>query len=124
MAIILPPSGFSIRARVRYRLPLEEYLMPGEEVLFRSSSAVKYGAKPYRVVVTDRRVVLYASRGAVFKSDDVVAQKMEELTGVKYSERGVIGKKGIITIESRTRMDLVGPAGEMKALYQQMMRFM
>ena len=99
--------------------------MPGEEVRFHSTRAVRYGTKQYHVILSDRRILLFAQRGTLFKSDDVVSQKLDELQGVKYTEQGVISKKGIIRIESlRTEMDLSGPAGEIKTLYQQMMQFM
>jgi hypothetical protein len=60
----------------------------------------------------------------MFKSDDVVTQKLDELQEVKYSEQGILEKRGIIQLEGRTKMDLRGSATEIKALYQQMMQFM
>jgi len=106
-------------------LPLEDYLMPSEQVKFQSNSHVHYGGKTYQVVLTDRRIVLYARRGALMKSDDVVTQNLEGLQAVKYREEGLIDKKGIIKVQSlKTEMDLSGPAKEMKAMYQQMMQFM
>jgi hypothetical protein len=61
----------------------------------------------------------------LFKNDDVVTQKLDDLQGVKYSEQGIIGKKGIIRVQGfKTEMDLTGPAEEIKTLYQQMMQFM
>jgi hypothetical protein len=106
-------------------MTLRDYLMPGEEIKFRSSRPVHYGAKSYHVILSDRRILLFAERGVLFKNDDVVTQKLEELQGVKYSEQGIIGKKGIIRVETfKTEMDLSGPAEEIKMLYQQMMQFM
>jgi len=106
-------------------LPFEDYLMPGEEVRFQSGRAVRFGAKRYRVILSDRRILLYAQRGMLFKNDDVVTQRLADLQGVKYSEKGLIERKGIIHVQSmKTEMDLSGPADEIKALYQQMMQFM
>jgi hypothetical protein len=106
-------------------MPLEDYLMPGEQVKFQSGTSVHHGDKVYKVIITDRRIVLYARRGMLIKSDDVVTQKFDELHRVKYQESGLIGKKGTIRIETlMTKMDLWGPATEVKALYQQMMQFM
>jgi hypothetical protein len=98
--------------------------MPGEQIRFHSTGGVRYGTKRYEVILTDRRLVLYAQRGLLFKNDDVVTQRLDELQGIKYSEQGIIDKKGIIRIESRTQMNLEGSAKEMKALYQQMMQFL
>ena len=99
--------------------------MPGEEIRFQSSRAVRYGNKRYQVLLSDRRILLYARRGTLVKNDDVVSQKLDELQGVKYSEQGIIDKKGTIRVQSfKTEMDLSGPANEIKALYQQIMAFM
>ena len=106
-------------------MPLEDYLMPGEQVKFQSSGNVHYAGKMYQVILTDRRILLYAKRGLVLKNDDIVTQKLDELQGIKYSEQGIIGKKGIIHVEAKSsRMDLIGSAAEIKGLYQQMMQFM
>jgi hypothetical protein len=99
--------------------------MPGEEIRFQSSRSVRYGNKRYQVILSDRRILLFAERGMLFKNDDVVTQKLDDLQGVKYSEQGVIGKKGIIRVQGfKTELDLTGPAEEIKTLYQQMMQFM
>ncbi len=99
--------------------------MPGEEVRFQSSRAVRYGNKAYRVILSDRRILLFAQRGMLFKNDDVVSEKLTDLQGVKYTEQGIINRRGTIRVQShRTEMDLSGPASEIKALYQQMMQFM
>ncbi len=106
-------------------MPLEDYLMPAEQIRFQSSFRVHYGDKTYQVIVTERRILLYAERGIVFKRDDVVTQKLDELQEIKYQERGIVSKRGLIKIQSlKTEMDLWGPAGEVKTLYQQMMQFM
>ena len=106
-------------------MPLSDFLMPGEEIKFLSSRHVKYGTKRYQLVLSDRRILLYARRGMMFKNDDVVTQKLEDLQGVKYTEQGMIDKRGIIKVQThKTEMDLSGPAADMKALYQQMMQFM
>jgi len=105
-------------------MPLHDYLLPGEQTKFHSTGGVRFGTKNYHVILTDRRLLLYAERGLLFKNDDVVAQRLDELQGIKYSEKGIIDKRGIIGIEGKTRMDLEGSAKEMKALYQQMMQFL
>jgi hypothetical protein len=99
--------------------------MPGEEIRFHSTHAVRFGKKSYHVLLSDRRILLFARRGALFKSDDVVSQKLGDLQGVKYSEKGILGRRGTIHVQSmKAEMDLWGPAEEIKALYQQMMQFM
>ena len=105
-------------------MPLMDYLMPNEEVRFQSTTYVNYGDKLYQVILTNKRLVLYAKRGLIFKSDDVVSWKLDEIQGLKYKEQGIIGKKGIIEIHGKTKVQFYGPAREMKALYQQLMEFL
>jgi len=106
-------------------MPLDDYLMPGEQVKLQSATSVHYGDKVYQVVVTDKRILLYARRGLLVKNDDVVTQRFTDLQGIKYQESGLIGKRGTIRIETMaTKTDLWGPAEEVKTLYQQMMQFM
>ncbi len=104
-------------------MPLEDYLLPGEEVRFQSKTTITYGGKRYSVIVTDRRLILYARRGAIFKRDDVVTAKLTDVQGIKYKEKGLIAKKGIIEVLGKTKLQLEGPAKEMKALYQQLLQF-
>ena len=106
-------------------MPLEDFLSPGEQIKFQSNPNVNFGGKRYQVIMTDRRILLYARRGTISKSDDIVTQKLDDLQGVTYSESGLISKKGTIHVQGmRTTMDLFGPAIEIKTLYQQMMQFM
>jgi hypothetical protein len=106
-------------------LTLRDFLMPGEEIRFHSSRRVRFGNKAYQVILSDRRMLLYAERGTLFKNDDVVSQRLDDLQGVKYTEQGIIDRRGTIHIQTfKTEMALSGPAGEIKTLYQQMMQFM
>ena len=99
--------------------------MPGEEVKLSSRRNVRYGNKAYQVILSDRRILLYAQRGTLFKNDDVIVQRLDDLQGVRYSEQGVIARRGVIRVQGfKSEMDLSGPAEEIKTLYQQMMRFM
>jgi len=106
-------------------MTLRDYLMPGEEVKFSSRRNVRYGTKRYQVILSDRRILLYAERGALFKNDDVIVQRLDDLQGVRYTEEGIIAKRGTIRVQGfKSEMDLSGPTEEIKTLYQQMMRFM
>ena len=105
-------------------MPLEDYLTPGEQIRFQSSGGVRFGKSRYHVVITDRRILLYARRGFMAQNDEVVTQKTDDLHGIRYSEQGIIEKRGIIHIEGKTKMDLWGPATEIKTIYKQMMAFM
>jgi hypothetical protein len=105
-------------------MPLEDYLMPAEEIKFHGSGEVTFVDKRYELIVTNKRILLYKRRGMISKSDDVVSAKLTELHDVKYKESGLIGKKGSIHLQTeKTNMELYGPAAEIKAVYQQVMQF-
>ena len=51
-------------------MPLQDFLLPLENVKFQSKTLVDYANKKYKVVFTDKRFILYAQRGHFIKSDD------------------------------------------------------
>lgn len=105
-------------------MPVEDYLMPTEEIKVSGSGLVNFSGKMYQILVTNKRILLYARRGMISKSDDVVTTKLEELHDIKYRESGMVSKKGTIILQTeKTIMELYGPAAEIKAVYQQVMQF-
>lgn len=105
-------------------MPLSDYLIPGEEIRFQSSSNLSFGGKYYQILITNKRLLLYARRGLIIKGDDVVSFKMEELQGIKYKEEGLINRKGILEVRCKTLVQLSGGTAETKALYQQLLQFL
>jgi len=105
-------------------MPLQEYLLPGEEVHYHSNKWLKYGSSKYNVVATNKRVLMYAMRGMFFRSDDVISFKMDDLQGVKYREEGYLPRVGIIEIQGRTTIRIEGLASEAKTVYQQLLQFL
>lgn len=98
--------------------------MPTEEIKFRGSGSITFGGKQYQLIVTNKRILLYARRGFISKGDDVVSVKLSELHDVKFKESGLISKRGDIHLQTeKTVLDLYGPASEIKAVYQQLMQF-
>jgi hypothetical protein len=106
------------------QMPLEDYLLPGEEIHFRSGGAIRYGGKKYTAVVTDRRLLLYAKRGSLTYRDDVVMFKIDDLDSVHYKEEGVLPRLGVIEVQGKTQIQLKGMASQTKAIYQQLMLFL
>lgn len=60
-------------------MPLEDYLLPGEEIRFHSNRNVMYSGKQYELLVTNKRLLLYAKRGLLLKRGNVVSVKLEEM---------------------------------------------
>jgi len=105
-------------------LPLEDYLMPNENIRYQSDFDVIYGDKAYTVVLTDIRLILYSRRGLLFKSDDVVTEAIRDIQGIKYKETGAIFKSSYLEILSRSRIVLSGNRAALKTLYQRLLPFL
>lgn len=104
-------------------MTFEDYLLPGEEVRYYGSSQLEYGGKPYDLIITDRRLLLYSRRGMLFKNDDTVTLKLDEIQNIMYRENGILKKEGILEIHARTKFSLSGSAAQVKAVYQQILLF-
>jgi len=104
-------------------MPVDDYLTPGEEIRYSSSTKIRYGEKSYQVFVTNRRIMMYARRGALIRGDDVVSIQLNEMHDVKYKERGFIFREGVLEFQGKTLVQLTGPPRDVKALYQQLMQF-
>ena len=105
-------------------LPLEDYLMPNENIKYQSDFNVQYGDKFYNVILTDIRLILYARRGLIFKGDDVVTEAIRDVQGIKYKETGMFVKTSHLVVQSKTTIDLIGNQGSIKALYQRLLPFL
>jgi hypothetical protein len=101
-------------------MPLRDFLIPLENVKFQSKSLISYADKKYKVILTDKRFILYARRGHFIKSDDIVSERLDRLNGLRYSERGVMFREAKISIQGTTKMDIHGPISELKPLFHTM----
>ena len=68
-------------------MPLQDFLLPLENVKFQSKTLVDYANKKYKVVFTDKRFILYAQRGHFIKSDDQSVSVWIDLTGSNIRKR-------------------------------------
>jgi len=98
-------------------MPLQDFLLPQENVKFHSDSLVRYGVKKYRVLITDKRIILFAQRGHILKTDDIVSERLDKLQGLEYSEKGVFFKVSKISIMGTTRLDIFGPTSELRPMF-------
>jgi len=109
---------------------LDEYLLPGEEIRFQSPTEVEYGGEKYTLYLTNKRLILYKQKGlgpitlGPFKRDLIVTEKIKDIEALRYKEEGIIAKKGIIEINTKTRKFFIsGKASQMKALYQALQEY-
>ena len=105
-------------------MPLEDYLMPNENIRYQSDFDIGYGGKFYTVVLTDIRLILYARKGLIFKSDDVVTEAIRDVQGIKYKETGMFIKSSFLEISSKSKIILSGNQVAIKTLYQRLLPFL
>jgi hypothetical protein len=99
-------------------MPLQDYLLPMENVKFYSKTSVLHGDKKYNVLVTDKRLILFAQRGYIRKSDDIVSERLDRIHGVEYSEKGLISRIAKILIQGISKVEIQGSPSEIKPLFQ------
>jgi hypothetical protein len=103
---------------VKANMPLQDYLLPLENVKFSSKSTIHYGGKRYNVLVTDKRLILFAQRGHILRSDDVVSERLDRIQGLEYAEKGMLFRIAKILIQGTSKMEVQGSPSEMKSLFQ------
>lgn len=97
---------------------LEDFLLPAENVRFSSKEGiVEYADKRYRVLVTDKRLILYAQRGMLRRSDDIVSERLDSLHGLKYFERGTIFRSAVVSVQGSMKFEMRGSPSYLKPLY-------
>jgi hypothetical protein len=100
-------------------MPIENYLLSEEKILFWSDFLVIYNEARYKVYITDLRLLLYSETGLVFKKEDVITENFRQITGLQFTELGTINKKGIFKFNSNTgEVILEGPVNGMRGLFK------
>jgi hypothetical protein len=105
-------------------LVLTDFLYPGETVVFQSGK-VKTLNDQFFFYITDQRILLHRRRGVMFKKDRIVAERLEDIRTMQYTEKGVLRKKGVLRIEtlSKKMEPIVGKVSDIKAIWQEMQKY-
>jgi hypothetical protein len=105
-------------------MALEELLLPGEAILYRSPCKVKLGSEKYELITTDKRFILYRRKGILLKHEEFKASSIPEITGISYKEQGAFPKKGIVQVNLGGKvMTYSGRASPMKTVYSELQRY-
>jgi hypothetical protein len=113
-------TGFRENTTPITTLALKDFLLPLENIKFQSETLIHYASKKYKVVITDKRFILYAQRGHILKSDDIISERLDSLGGLEYSEKGIIFREAKIRLQGTTKIDIHGPISELKTLFHTM----
>jgi hypothetical protein len=105
-------------------LVLTDFLYPGETVIFQSGK-VKTLNDVFFFYITDQRILLHRRRGVMFKKDRIVAERLEDVRTMHYTEVGVLRKKGVLRIEtfSKKMEPITGKVSDIKAIWQEMQKY-
>lgn len=103
---------------------VEQFLAPGENIRFSSPSMINFQGDQYTVVITDRRILWYKSKGFIFKKNSFVAVPLEQVKNIVYEEKGLLNKTAIIRVELSTRKyEFSGKLEPIKAIYGEMQAY-
>lgn len=106
-------------------MPLEDFLMPGENIRYRSPTPVEYQGDTYEFHITDRRLLWYKRAGLIFKSDKIITESIGDVVEIKYEERGILSKKGVIQIvTSRKPLAFSGSREAIRAIYSELQTYL
>lgn len=104
---------------------LEDFLLPQEVIQYQSKNRISYGGDDYVLFLTNRRVIGHKRKGFILKKDRVFSVALEEVNNLRYDEQGLISKKGILLIETKTqKIPFKGDIKDVKVIWQEMQKFL
>lgn len=100
-------------------MPIENYLLPGEKILFWSDFQVTHQEAKYKVYITNLRLLLYGESGLVFKKEEIITEAWRQITGLQFTEQGTLNKRGVLRFASnKGEVQLEGPVNGMRGLFK------
>ena len=103
---------------------LEDILQPQETIIFRQHFETEVENETYNeLALTNKRVILYKQKGLIFKKDSLSSVPLSSISNVKFQEKGVIRKKGILELDILKGQfpPIEGNPSEIKYIYQQIL---
>ena len=99
---------------------LKDYLVRGEVVKYTAEPKMEYaGQKDYEISLTNKRLILFQNKGIFFKRDKFVSIALRDLDEVRFEEKGLVSKKGIIIMKTKDGVrKMVGSMAETKEVFQ------
>ena len=68
-------------------MPIENFLLPDENLLYWSDFLVTYEEARYKMYITNLRLLLYSETGLVFKKENVITENFRQITGLQTIPR-------------------------------------
>ena len=80
-------------------MAIQDWLLPGENIKFVSSASLSYSNSSWRFLITSERILLYSKTGYFFSKEKVLAERIEDLISMSYSEHYFFFEKRIISVD-------------------------
>lgn len=104
-------------------MPVEDYLLGEERVLFWSDFQVSYKEEKYKVFITNIRLLLFKERGIIFKREEIITENWAQITGLQFTEAGGLGRRSTLRFScSKGEIQLEGPRNGMLGLFKAIQR--
>ena len=103
---------------------LEDVLEPKEVIIFHEPFELEFAGDSYdELALTNRRVIFYKRTGLIFKKDNNSSIPLSNVNNVKFLEKGVIRKKGVLEIDigKNKPIELAGNTSKIKYIYQKLL---
>jgi hypothetical protein len=105
-------------------LVLKDFLFPNETIKYQSPNKINYLGDKFYFYITNQRILVYRSKGKVFKKDRVIAEKLEAIEGLSYNEKGLMRKKARLSVQTENkRMFFEGKIPDVKDIWQELQKY-
>jgi hypothetical protein len=106
-------------------MALQDWLLPNEEIKYTASGNVRFAASAYRFNITNERIILYQQIGTFFKKENVIAERLEDIISMAYSEGyELFAKFGYLKVQTTSKtVKYAGRPENMKALWQELQQY-
>jgi len=105
-------------------MTVQDFMSPNETIKYTYSDLVTHADQAFNLHVTNHKLILHNITGMLFKKENAIAHKLEDILTMKYHEKGIIGKKGILEIHTiDKKIPLKGRPDSMKALWQELQKY-
>ena len=106
-------------------MALENLLLPGETVKYRSPGKVRIGSRKYELITTEKRLILYRRVGTVFKREEFKADSIPEIQAISYREDGNLLKRGTVKmkVQGGGYLAYSGPVATIRTVYNEFQQY-
>ncbi len=105
-------------------MPLQDFMSPSETIRFSAPNLVMHANQYYNLHITNDKLILHNTRGLIFKKDDIIAHRLEDILTMQYNEKGIISKRGLLEIHMKDKkLPIEGHPTSMKAVWQELQKY-